>query len=84
MAASIIEFDFQAIDGLVVLHDAMSDFQVTATEGCNRILELVLHHAAHGQHLGADLFQILVILFRGVIAVHETSLKEKLYKEFVP
>jgi hypothetical protein len=32
-------------------------------EAVQRFLELGFHHAAHQQHLGADAFEFLVVLF---------------------
>lgn len=75
VVVGVVEFDFEVIDGFVVFYYVMGDVEVVVVEGCNCVLELVFYYVVYGEYFGVDLFQILVILFGGMIVGYVMFLK---------
>ncbi len=63
VAAGVVQRDFQLVDGVVFAHHAVGAFRIADAEAGHGVEELGLDDAAHQQHLAADGFQFVVILF---------------------
>ncbi len=60
--AGFINRHFHHVDVFITVDDALRQFAILVVHGGNRIRKLLLYHAAHGHHLGADAFQFCVEL----------------------
>jgi hypothetical protein len=75
VTAGIVERDFELVDVFIGLDDLLRPFGVAGPEARHRIMELAFDQAAHEQHLGADCFQIEIVLFRRMNTRHRRLLK---------
>ena len=60
--ARFVDGDFHHIDVVIAFDNALRQLAVLVVHCRNRIRKLLLDHAAHGHHLGANAFQLCVKL----------------------
>ncbi len=60
--AGFVDRHFHHVDVLIAIDNALRQFAILVVHRGNRIRKLLLNHAAHGHHLGADALQFCVEL----------------------
>ncbi|MNV11810.1 hypothetical protein D3C71_1023890 [compost metagenome] len=60
--AGFVDRHFHHVDVFVAFNNALCQLAVLVVHGGDRIRQLLLDHAAHRHHLGADTFQLCVEL----------------------